>query len=92
MATRQVYATTAAAAAGGWQYVGPNIVAGVGYGGAATSTTSWWAEKAVQCGGKLTACGADTTALLAAINQVEWHVTGKGTNQSCEDAGYPGHV
>ncbi len=92
MATRQVYATSAEAVGGGWSYNGPMIVTGIGYGGAATSTTSWYGEKAVQCGGKLCATGSDTTVLLASINQVESGVTGRSVSASCEDVGFVGHV
>lgn len=86
------YATTAAAVAGGWSYNGPIITTGIGYNNAATSQTAWWGEKPVQCGGKLLASGADTTALLASINEVERVQSMWADNKGPEDTDFPGHV
>lgn len=95
MATRQVFATSADAVAGGWMYQGPLVTAGVGYGGAATSLTSYYAEKPVRVGGKLVATGSDATQILASINQVEALVSAPNAtapSKSPEDGDFQGHV
>ena len=95
MATQNVFATSAAAVAGGWMYQGPLITAGVGYGGAATSLTSYYAEKPVRVGGKLTATGSTAAQILQSINQVEQVLAGPKTGPpslSPLDGDYQGHV
>jgi hypothetical protein len=95
MAVRQVYATSAAAIAGGWGYQGPLITTGTGYGGAATSLTSYFAEKPLRVGGKMTATGSTAVQILASINQCEALVSApKSTapSSSPEDPDYQGHV
>jgi hypothetical protein len=95
MATQNVFATSAAAVAGGWMYQGPLISSGVGYGGVATSLTSYYAEKPVRVGGKLTCTGSTAVQILQAINQVEQVLAApKATAPSSSplDGDYQGHV
>ena len=95
MATQNVFATSAAAVAGGWMYQGPIITAGIGYGGAATSLTSYYAEKPVRVGGKLIATGSTAAQILSAINSVEQQCAapdGTAPSKSCLDPTFQGHV
>ena len=95
MATQNVFATSAAAVAGGWMYQGPLITAGVGYGGAATSVTSYYAEKPVRVGGKAIAVGSTAAQILSSINNAEQVLAApKSTAPSSSplDGDYQGHV
>ena len=95
MATQNVFATSAAAVAGGWMYQGPLITSGVGYGGAATSLTSYYAEKPVRVGGKLIATGSTAVQILQSINQVEQMAAAPNAttpSKSCLDGDFQGHV
>jgi hypothetical protein len=76
-------------------YQGPLITAGVGYGGAATSLTSYYAEKQVRVGGKAIAVGSTAAQILSSINNAEQVLASpKSTAPSSSplDGDYQGHV
>lgn len=73
--------TSADAVGSGWNF--PD--AGVG------PTSAWYAEKPVQCGGKLMCAATTSATLVTAIAQSEITQGGFGT-KSPEDSTFPGHV
>lgn len=72
-------ATSADATGNGWSFIGP-----VG------PASDWYAEKPVQCGGKLLACATSTANLVTAIAQVEINQNGLGV-ASCENVSFDGN-
>lgn len=89
--------TSADAVGAGWSFIGPiytgHAAAAITNptGRHATATTAWYAEKPVQCGGKLVCTAPSTSSLVTAIAQAEIDQGSFGTH-SPENTSFPGHV